>query len=128
MKPYIGSVIIGPILMLVEVVGEIVLPYLMALIINEGIQRSQSPSYVITIGIIMLVTVLLMMSGGIGGAYFAVKTSTGFGAGLRQDLFEKVQKFSFANIDKYSTGSLITRLTNDITQIQNMITRRKPLR
>lgn len=122
LKPYIGSVILGPILMLVEVVGEIVLPYLMALIINEGIQRSQSPSYVITIGVIMLVMVLLMMSGGIGGAYFAVKTSTGFGASLRQDLFEKVQKFSFANIDKYSTGSLITRLTNDITQIQNMIT------
>lgn len=122
LKPYIGSVIAGPLLMLVEVVGEVILPYLMALIINEGIERKQSPSYVITIGVIMLVTVLLMMAGGIGGAYFAVRTSTGFGASLRQDLFEKVQKFSFANIDKYSTGSLITRLTNDITQIQNIIT------
>ena len=122
LKPYIGSVIAGPLLMLVEVVGEVILPYLMALIINEGIERKQSPSYVITIGVIMLITVLLMMAGGIGGAFFAVKTSTGFGASLRQDLFEKVQKFSFANIDKYSTGSLITRLTNDITQIQNIIT------
>ena len=122
LKPYIGSVIAGPLLMLVEVVGEVILPYLMALIIDEGIKREQSSSYVITIGVIMLVTVLLMMAGGIGGAYFAVKTSTGFGASLRQDLFEKVQKFSFANIDKYSTGSLITRLTNDITQIQNIIT------
>lgn len=122
LKPYIGSVIAGPLLMLVEVVGEVILPYLMALIINEGIERSKSPGYVITIGVIMLITVLLMMAGGVGGAYFAVKTSTGFGAGLRQDLFKKVQKFSFANIDKYSTGSLITRLTNDITQIQNVIT------
>lgn len=122
LKPYIGSVIAGPLLMLTEVVGEVILPYLMALIINEGIERSQSAGYVITIGVIMLATVLLMMAGGIGGAYFAVKTSTGFGASLRQDLFEKVQKFSFANIDKYSTGSLITRLTNDITQIQNIIT------
>ena len=122
LKPYIGSVIAGPLLMLVEVAGEVILPYLMALIINEGIERKQSPSYVITIGVVMLITVLLMMAGGIGGAYFAVKTSTGFGASLRQDLFEKVQKFSFANIDKYSTGSLITRLTNDITQIQNIIT------
>ncbi len=122
LKPYIGAVIAGPVLMLVEVVGEVVLPYLMALIINEGIERSQSPGYVITVGVIMLITVLLMMSGGIGGAYFAVKTSTGFGASLRLDLFEKVQRFSFANIDKYSAGSLITRLTNDITQIQNLIT------
>ncbi len=122
LKPYIGAVIAGPLLMLVEVVGEVILPYLMALIINEGIERRQNAGYVAAIGVVMLVTVLLMMAGGVGGAYFAVKTSTGFGASLRRDLFEKVQKFSFANIDKYSTGSLITRLTNDVTQIQNMIT------
>lgn len=122
LKPYIGAVIAGPLLMLVEVVGEVLLPYLMALIINEGIEHTKSAEYVIGVGVVMLVTVLLMMAGGVGGAYFAVKTSTGFGASLRRDLFEKVQRFSFANIDKYSTGSLITRLTNDVTQIQNVIT------
>lgn len=122
LKPYIGAVIAGPLLMLVEVVGEVFLPYLMALIINEGIEHTKSAEYVIGVGVVMLVTVLLMMAGGVGGAYFAVKTSTGFGASLRRDLFEKVQRFSFANIDKYSTGSLITRLTNDVTQIQNVIT------
>jgi len=62
-----------------------------------------------------------MMAGGVGGAYFAIKASTGFANDLRKDLFKQIQKFSFTNIDQYNTGSLITRLTNDITQIQNMI-------
>jgi len=69
----------------------------------------------------MLLTALLMMAGGIGGAYFAIKASSGFANDLRKDLFKKIQQFSFANIDEYSTGSLITRLTNDITTVQNLI-------
>ena len=64
---------------------------------------------------------LFMMVGGVLGAYFAIKASTKFANDLRKDIFAKVQKFSFANIDKFSTGSLVTRLTNDITQIQNFI-------
>jgi ATP-binding cassette subfamily B protein len=72
-------------------------------------------------GVTMAVTALLMMAGGVGGAYFAIKASTGFANDLRKDLFNKIQKFSFKNIDQYHTGSLITRLTNDITQVQNII-------
>lgn len=69
----------------------------------------------------MVVTALFMMAGGVGGAYFAIKASSGFANDLRKDLFHQIQKFSFKNIDQYNAGSLITRLTNDITQIQNMI-------
>jgi ATP-binding cassette subfamily B protein len=61
------------------------------------------------------------MAGGVGGAYFAIKASTGFANDLRKDMFNRIQKFSFTNIDSYNTGSLITRLTNDITLVQNMI-------
>ena len=69
----------------------------------------------------MVVTALLMMMGGVLGAYFAVKASVNFAGDLRKDIFAKVQKFSFANIEKFSTGSLVTRLTNDITNIQNVL-------
>ena len=69
----------------------------------------------------MIITAIVMMLGGVGGAYFGAKASVNFAADLRKDAFEKVQKFSFANIDKFSTGSLVTRLTNDVTQMQNFI-------
>ena len=62
-----------------------------------------------------------MMLGGVGGSYFGAKASVNFAADLRSDLFKKVQGYSFANIDKFSTGSLVTRLTNDVTQMQNFI-------
>ena len=74
-----------------------------------------------TIGAIMALTTSVMAVGGIGGAYFSAKASICFTSDLREDLFAKVQEFSFKNIDTYSTGSLVTRLTNDIQQIQNVI-------
>ncbi|MDE7019000.1 MAG: ABC transporter ATP-binding protein/permease, partial [Lachnospiraceae bacterium] len=77
--------------------------------------------YMITKGIMMVIMAFTMMVGGMGGAYFAAKAAMHFGRDLRKDLFQKVQKFSFANIDSFSTGSLVTRLTNDITQMQNVI-------
>ena len=125
-KPYLPAFILGPIFMIIEVVGEVVLPKLMALIINygcgqaEGVQ-AKGTGYIILIGAAMIGTALLMMLGGILGAYFAVKASVNFAADLRQDIFEKIQRFSFSNIEKFSTGSLVTRLTNDITNLQNMI-------
>ncbi len=119
-KPYIFSFIVGPLLMIVEVLGEVVLPKLMALIINNGIAE-RNVSYIVNVGITMALFSLLMMAGGIGGAYFGAKASIGFAADLRKDAFTNIQKFSFANIDKYSTGSLVTRITNDVTQVQNLI-------
>jgi len=120
-KPYLPAFIIGPILMIVEVIGEVVMPLLLSNIIDYGVDGGRGTSYIIVMGITMVVTALCMMAGGVGGAWFAIKASSGFANDLRKDLFSKIQKFSFNNIDQYSTGSLITRLTNDITQVQNMI-------
>lgn len=106
--------------MILEVVGEVVLPALMAKIINVG-APNHDIGYIVEVGTVMIAFSFLMMLGGIGGAYFASKAAMNFGADLRKDLFRKVQQFSFANIDRYSTGSLVTRLTNDITQMQNVI-------
>lgn len=119
-KPYLSAFIMGPLLMIVEVVGEVVLPKLMANIINVGAAQRNVP-YIIGMGIVMVITAFLMMAGGIGGAYFAAKAAISFSSDLRSDVFDKVQKFSFSNLDQFSTGSLVTRLTNDITQVQNVI-------
>ena len=119
-KPYLPAFIIGPLLMIVEVIGEVVLPKLMANIINVGVTNG-SAGYITGTGALMVLVALLMMAGGVGGAYFGAKAAVSFAADLRKDAFDKVQTFSFANLDQFSTGSLVTRLTNDITQVQNLI-------
>ncbi len=119
-RPYISAFILGPILMITEVLGEIMLPKMMSLIINNGV-ANRDKAYIIGMGIAMVITAGVMALGGIGGAYFSAKASISFTSDLRQALFEKVQKFSFKNVDDFSTGSLVTRLTNDIQQIQNVV-------
>ncbi|MCI8359629.1 MAG: ABC transporter ATP-binding protein [Lachnospiraceae bacterium] len=119
-KPYLWAFILGPVMMIVEVVGEVVLPAMMADIINVG-AANHDVGYILYKGLMMAATAFVMMAGGIGGAYFAVKAAMYFGRDLRKDLFCRIQRFSFANIDSFSTGSLVTRLTNDITQMQNLI-------
>ncbi len=121
-KPYLSAFILGPIFMIIEVIGEAWMPALLQKIIDEGVTENASIPYIIGIGAIMVVTALLMMLGGVGGAYFAIKASSGFANDLRKDLFKKIQDFSFSNIDDFSTGSLVTRLTNDVTIMQNMVT------
>lgn len=119
-KPYILYFLLAPVLMLVEVVGEVVMPKLLANIINVGIPN-QDVGYIVEMGLLMAGMAIVMMLGGVGGGYFSAKASVSFASALRKDAFAKVQQFSFANIDKFSTGSLVTRLTNDITQLQNII-------
>lgn len=119
-KPYLSAFICGPIFMIVEVIGEILLPRFMANIIDIGAAQRNIP-YIIGMGVVMILTAFAMMAGGIGGAYFAAKAAISFSSDLRGDVFDRVQKFSFANLDRFSTGSLVTRLTNDITQVQNLI-------
>lgn len=104
--------------MLSEVAGEIVLPKLMSGMINTGIPAGDT-AYVITRALMMLGFVMVMIVSGLGGHYFSIRASVFFSADLRKDVFKKVQEFSFKNIDDFSTGSLVTRLTNDITQLQN---------
>lgn len=117
-KPYRLFFILGPLCMIVEVIGEVLMPKLLASIINnENLTVGTS----ITTCIMMIVTALIMMAGGIGGAYFGAKASVNFATDLRADVYTKIQKFSFANIDRFSTGSIVTRLTNDVTQLQNFV-------
>ena len=137
-KPYAAYFILGPICMIVEVIGEMLMPKFLANIIDYGtgqqdiseaspiirkifeIAGGNSP-FIIAIMCGMIMTAILMMIGGVGGAYFGAKASVNFAADLRSDIYKKVQQFSFANIDKFSTGSLVTRLTNDVTQLQNFV-------
>lgn len=118
-KPYLSAFLLAPLLMLTEVFGEILLPKFMSLIINNGV-ANRDTGYIIRMGIIMVLTAIVMAAGGVGGAYFSAKASICFTSDLRDALFAKVQNFSFKNIDQYSTGSLVTRLTNDVQQVQNV--------
>ena len=123
-KPYTLFFILGPILMLTEVAGEIVLPKIMGTMIDNGIGDAAAGlgvGYIISRAAMMIGFICIMIIGGVAGHYFSIKASVSFSADLRQGVFEKVQKFSFKNIDSFSTGSLVTRLTNDITQVQNMV-------
>ena len=96
------------------------LPKFMSMIINNGV-ASRNVAYIGKMGALMVLTVLFMAVGGILGAYFSAKASISFTSDMRNDLFRKVQQFSFENIDDYSTGSLVTRLTNDVQQVQNVL-------
>ena len=118
--PYLSAFVIGPLMMLTEVAGEVMLPKFMSMIINNGV-ADRNLAYIGKMGALMVLTVLFMAVGGILGAYFSAKASISFTSDMRNDLFRKVQQFSFENIDDYSTGSLVTRLTNDVQQVQNVL-------
>lgn len=120
-KPYLPFFIIGPICMIVEVIGEVIMPKLLATIINNANEGTLTVASSLTTMLLMILTAVLMMAGGIGGAFFASKASVNFAADLRADTYRHIEKYSFSNIDKFSTGSLVTRLTNDVTQLQNFI-------
>lgn len=121
-KPYLPYFILGPLCMIVEVIGEILMPRFLAAIINMGENANPGDTgSIIGICALMILTAVLMMAGGIGGAYFGGKASVNFASDLRRDAYAKIQSYSFANIDRFSTSSLVTRLTNDVTQLQNFV-------
>lgn len=120
-KPYLPYFIIGPICMIVEVIGEVVLPKLLSTVINRGTDGTLTVSLSVGILFAMIGVAVLMMAGGVGGAYFGAKASVNFATDLRADAYRAVERYSFANIDKFSTGSLVTRMTNDVTQVQNFV-------
>ena len=120
-KPYLSSFILGPTCMIIELIGDIFMPILLAWIINSADAGKLTVGSSIGIAAIMIGIVIVMFLGGVGGAYYGSKASVNFAADLRRDVYGKIQKFSFANIDKFSTGSLVTRLTNDVTQVQNFV-------
>ncbi|MBQ2744709.1 MAG: ABC transporter ATP-binding protein [Lachnospiraceae bacterium] len=117
-KRYWYSFLLGPFFMILEACGEFILPYINANIVDKGV-AVKDVDFVVENGIYMALIAVAMMATGILGANFAVRGSARLASGVRADVFRKVQKFSFENIDDFTTGSLITRITNDITQIQN---------
>ena len=120
MKPYKRLAILAPILMLLEVGAELAMPKLMTFMINQGVGTGNT-AIITKTGIEMLVIAIIGIIGGIGCLICATLVSQRTGTDLRRAAFEKIQEFSFHNIDTFSTPSLITRLTNDITQIQLVI-------
>ncbi len=117
-KEYKNASIVTPFFMILEVAMEMVIPLLMASIIDKGVEMGDM-NHVYKIGVIMIVAAVIGLLAGMLGGRFAAKASTGFARNLREAVFNHVQTFSFANIDKFSTAGLVTRLTTDITNLQN---------
>ena len=117
-KKYWYSFLLGPFFMVLEACGEFILPYINANIIDKGAAEGNVP-YILENGLYMVLLAIFMMITGILGANFAIRGSVRLAAGVRRDVFEKIQTYSFSDIDDFTTGSLITRITNDITQVQN---------
>ena len=120
-RPYKAWFILGPLCMIVEVIGEVLMPMLLAGVINSGNLGTLTVGSSIGTAGLMILIALIMMAGGIGGCYFSSKASIAFAGDIRNDLYRKIQSFSFGNIDRFSTGSLVTRVTNDVTQMQNFV-------
>ncbi len=121
MKPYTLWAVLAPLFMITEVSSELFIPKIMALIVDNGIANSDG-AYIAKMGVVIVLAAFIGAIGGIGCAYFASKSAMYFGADIRAEVFRRVQGFSFVNLDKFHTSSLITRLTNDITQLQQIVT------
>lgn len=120
-KKYKAAVMLAPLMMVIECISDIVQPMLMSNIVDIGI-ANQNLNYTVKIGIAMIILAIIAVFSGILNAVFSSKAAVGFATELRKALFKKIQSFSFSNIDKFSTSSLVTRLTGDITQLQNVTT------
>ena len=112
--------LLAPIFMTLEAAGEFILPFINANIIDKGAANGNIP-YILENGFYMLLIAAAMLAFGVLGAFFAVRGSARVAAGVRRDAFARIQTFSFSDIDRFSTGSLITRVTNDITQVQTFL-------
>lgn len=117
-KEYIPSSVLTPICMVFEVVVETIIPLLMASIIDDGIEKGDM-QHILLIGGAMTGCAAFGLLFGLGGGIFGAKASTGFAKNLRKAMYENIQTFSFSNIDKFSTAGLVTRLTTDVTNVQN---------
>ena len=117
-KEYKTASFLTPLFMLLEVAMETIIPLLMASIINKGVNTGNT-RHIYIMGVWMVVAALFSLFCGLMGAKFGAKASMGLGKNLRKAMFEQIQTYSFANIDKFSTAGLVTRLTTDVTNIQN---------
>jgi ATP-binding cassette subfamily B protein len=120
LKPYWKAALAAPLLMLLEVAMDLLQPVLMAKIINEGVLQ-RDLSVIQSVGLLALGVAFIGLVTGVGCGIFATTASLNFATDLREALFRKIQSFSFRNLEKFKTGSLVTRLTNDVTQVQNLV-------
>ena len=118
LKEYKLVSVLTPLCMIGEVAAEMIIPKLMGKIVDNGIY-GENMAYIFRVGIMMLLIALFGLAAGLGGAYYGSKASTGLAKNLRKAMFDNIQTFSFSNIDKFSTSGLVTRLTTDVTNIQN---------
>lgn len=116
-KEYRTVSIITPIFMILEVVFEMLIPFLMASIIDDGVEAGNM-QHIYAVGAVMVVAALCGLFCGVMGGKYGARASTGFAKNLRQAMFENIQTFSFASLDKFSTAGLVTRLTTDVTNMQ----------
>ena len=117
-KEYRNASIVTPIFMLLEVAMETIIPLLMASIVNKGINAGDT-KHIYVMGAWMIVAALFSLLCGSLGAKYGAKAAMGLGKNLRKAMYRNIQSFSFANIDKFSTAGLVTRMTTDVTNIQN---------
>ena len=120
-KPYWPWFVLGPLCMIIEVIGEVRMPTYLQGVINAAKEGTLSSAMGWQAMGGMIFTALYMMAGGIGGAWFGAKATVNFAGDLRADIYRRIQTFSFSNIDKFSTGSLVTRMTNDVSQVTNFV-------
>ena len=117
-KGYRIASLLSPLMILIEVYMEVQLPFVMADLVNQGIEGNAGIDFVVKTGLKMVLMALIALASGAAAARFAAKAGMGFGANIRSNIFARIQDFSFANIDRFSTPSLITRMTTDINTIQ----------
>jgi ATP-binding cassette subfamily B multidrug efflux pump len=118
--PYKKALILAPLLVIIDVICEIVQPDLMSKIVDNGVSHKDM-AYILHVGGIMVVLSVVAIGANVGNIYYSSRASVGFAAELRKGMFGKIQEFSFANLDKFSSASLTTRLTNDVNIIQEVI-------
>lgn len=118
LREYKKPSLLAPLFVAVESILEIAIPTIMALLIDQGISKGSMPA-ILRFGVILLVCSLVSLTCGFLAGKYAAIAGAGFAKNLRSDLFDQVQRFSFTNIDRFSTGSIITRLTTDVTNVQN---------
>ncbi len=117
-KQYKAASLLTPLFMALEVVMEVLLPFITALIIDKGIEGGNMKAVYLYGGVMIVMAMLSLCFGVLGGKYGA-RASSGLACNLRESMYENIQRFSFGNIDKYSTAGLITRMTTDVTNVQN---------
>ncbi|MFL0372484.1 ABC transporter ATP-binding protein [Paenibacillus amylolyticus] len=120
LTPYKSAAIVAPLLMVLEVTMDLLQPKLMSSIVDDGVLAGNL-SHIVSTGLIMLLVALIGWVGGAGCTLYSSKAAVGYGTDLRQELFDHIQTFSFRNLDTFQEGSLITRLTSDITQMQTFV-------